>query len=89
MTASNGHNTPSRSVFELDGFRRAEHQVDARDGEHKDQSDQARQARARQVHADIEVTEILLEQTAETQARETALELVRERRAETLSVELG
>ena len=43
----------------------AEQQVDARDGEHEDEPDQAGQAGARQVLADVELAELLFEQPGE------------------------
>ena len=68
------HAEPQR--VELGTGRGAEHEIDARDREHEYQGDQPRESRARQVLLHVEVAEILLEQTRETQLREAALQLI-------------
>ena len=50
---------------------RAEQQVDASDGEHEDQPDEAGQPGARQVLADVELAKILLEQASRSAGRES------------------
>src|SRR5690606_22271111 len=66
--------------------RRAEEKVHACDREHENERDQAGQARARQRLPDVKIAKLALEQRTEAQRPKAALELVRERRPESLGV---
>ena len=66
---------------------RAEQQIDAGHREHEDQRDQPGQSRARQVLGDVELAEVLLEQTVEAQAAKPALQLLGIRRTVVVRIE--